>query len=238
MEPRGGLLAHSQARAERDDCGCAGWGVAPHGQATCRPWLSSSSAPVTMRLRWSLSRPRVRRAAEPDQIVADEAVDAQTAQGSSARRRPPMSTTLLLRSRLRPPRLRVPLVHRDRTISRLLCSEAPLVVVASPGGYGKTVALGQWLEVDPRTTAWLQADPSDDDPLLLLHCLVAALADVVASCQSAPTWSGTTGPSHSLCGSPACSIIRPRRPADGTPTTQTLTSCSHWIPRWGHAGSS
>ena len=57
------------------------------------------------------------------------------------------------------------------------------------------------------------------------------------SCLSAPTWSGTTGLSRRLSGSPACSTTRPRRPADGTPTTSGLRSCSRWIPRWGHAGS-
>jgi len=43
------------------------------------------------------------------------------------------------------------------------------VVIAAPGGYGKTIALTQWMDDEQRPFAWLQADAADDDPLLFVH---------------------------------------------------------------------
>lgn len=85
----------------------------------------------------------------------------------------------LIESRLRPPQPRLRLVRRESVICRLEGSSAPLVVVAAPGGFGKTVALAQWVWSDTRAAAWLQADEADDDALHFLTYLVAALSDIV-----------------------------------------------------------
>jgi LuxR family maltose regulon positive regulatory protein len=84
-----------------------------------------------------------------------------------------------LQSRLRPPHPLLELVHRDHLVDQLSSSAAPLVVVAAPGGFGKTVAVSQWLQADPRPYAWLQADDADNDPLAFLSYVVAALGGVV-----------------------------------------------------------
>lgn len=47
--------------------------------------------------------------------------------------------------------------------------------VVAPAGYGKTTLLAQWSEDDPRPFAWVTVDGRDDDPVLLLRYVLAAL---------------------------------------------------------------
>ena len=84
-----------------------------------------------------------------------------------------------LQSRLRPPRPLLELVRRNRLTDQLTSSPEPFVVAAAPGGFGKTIALSQWVAADPRPHAWLQADDADNDPLVFLSYLVAVLDGVV-----------------------------------------------------------
>jgi LuxR family transcriptional regulator, maltose regulon positive regulatory protein len=51
--------------------------------------------------------------------------------------------------------------------------------VFAPVGYGKTTLLAQWAERDPRPFVWVSLDEHDDDPIVLLRHLAAAL-DTVA----------------------------------------------------------
>ena len=85
----------------------------------------------------------------------------------------------LLTSRLRPPQPLLELVRRDAVLKQLSSARAPLIVVSAPGGYGKTITLSQWFASEARPVAWLQADEVDNDHLLFLHYLVAALAGVL-----------------------------------------------------------
>jgi LuxR family maltose regulon positive regulatory protein len=50
-----------------------------------------------------------------------------------------------------------------------------LVSLVAPPGYGKTSVLVQWASRDPRPVAWLTADGGDNDPVVLLTYLAAAL---------------------------------------------------------------
>ena len=98
--------------------------------------------------------------------------------------RPPEGTTHpfgshLVQSRLRPPQPLLELVRRDRLLQLLSSDAAPLVAIAAPGGYGKTVVLSQWAESDQRPFAWLQADAADNDPLVFLSYVASALGGVV-----------------------------------------------------------
>ena len=83
-----------------------------------------------------------------------------------------------LGSRLQPPRSQVALVQRDSLLKSLLTDRRALVVVTAPAGYGKSVALAQWLAADPRPSAWLQLDEADNDPVLFLSYLALALEQV------------------------------------------------------------
>jgi len=80
-----------------------------------------------------------------------------------------------LGSRLQPPRSQVALVARDSLVRSLLADRRALVVVTAPAGYGKSIALAQWLAADPRPSAWLQLDEADNDPVVLLSYLALAL---------------------------------------------------------------
>lgn len=70
-------------------------------------------------------------------------------------------------------------MRREELLRRLTATAAPLVVLAAPGGYGKTVTLAQWTADDGVPFAWLQADDADNDPLVFLQYLTAALDGVI-----------------------------------------------------------
>ncbi|HYO43727.1 MAG TPA: LuxR C-terminal-related transcriptional regulator [Candidatus Limnocylindrales bacterium] len=76
----------------------------------------------------------------------------------------------------------------------MAASSAPIVAVTTPGGFGKTIALSQWAESDPRRFAWLQADRADDDPVLFLAYLVAALGAVTDVDPMVTGWLQLTPP--------------------------------------------
>ena len=50
-----------------------------------------------------------------------------------------------------------------------------MVLVSAPAGYGKSTLVAQWSELDPRPSLWVQLGPRDNDPVVLLARVVAAL---------------------------------------------------------------
>ncbi len=67
-------------------------------------------------------------------------------------------------------------IERSSLLERLRASSQRSVVsVVAPAGYGKTTLLTQWAAVDGRPFAWVTLDERDDDPVLLLRYVVAAL---------------------------------------------------------------
>jgi len=86
--------------------------------------------------------------------------------------------TTALPAKLRPPGARVRSVERRALLEELAAAPEPLVLMCAPAGAGKTTALRQWTESDGRPTAWVQLDPSDDDPVVLLIYLARALGAV------------------------------------------------------------
>ena len=85
-----------------------------------------------------------------------------------------MSSTLL-GTKLNPPALRSGIVPRRRLTEAAATCGAPVVLVVAPPGFGKTVLLGQWDELDRRPFAWISLDRRDNDPLVLWNYLVAAI---------------------------------------------------------------
>ena len=65
-----------------------------------------------------------------------------------------------------------------RAIVDQLCADgdARLVTVTAPAGYGKTTLLAQWVEHDTRCSAWLSIAQFDNDPMVLLDGIRAAMA--------------------------------------------------------------
>ena len=82
----------------------------------------------------------------------------------------------LLEAKLLVPRQRPGTVRRTRLLRRLRAARScRLISFVAPPGYGKTTTLAQWASRDPRPVAWLTADPGDNDPVVLLTYLAAAL---------------------------------------------------------------
>jgi LuxR family maltose regulon positive regulatory protein len=52
--------------------------------------------------------------------------------------------------------------------------------VVAPGGYGKTTLLAQWAARDDRPFAWISLDRRDNDPLVLLRHVAAAMNEITA----------------------------------------------------------
>ncbi len=81
----------------------------------------------------------------------------------------------LLEAKLLPPR-GGGTVSRDRLIGLLEASgAAPIVVVSAGAGWGKTTLLAHWVTRSPRPFAWVSVDENDNDPIVLLTYVAAAL---------------------------------------------------------------
>jgi len=80
-----------------------------------------------------------------------------------------------LESKVLVPALRSGMVSRTALVNRLRATTTPVATVVAPAGYGKTTLLAQWAERDPRTFAWVSLDDRDNDPVVLLRHIAAAL---------------------------------------------------------------
>lgn len=93
--------------------------------------------------------------------------------------RAPWASVLIEASKLTAPPARPGTVHRAALLERLRSSaDAPVVAVTAPAGYGKSAVLGQWAGEADRPVAWLSLEPEDNDPVVLLAYVAAALAQV------------------------------------------------------------
>ena len=82
----------------------------------------------------------------------------------------------LLESKLRAPRLRGGAVPRKALIALLEESDtAPVVSLSAGPGWGKTTLLAQWRGRSRRPFAWVSIDANDNDPIVLLTYVAAAL---------------------------------------------------------------
>src|SRR5215207_9219269 len=81
----------------------------------------------------------------------------------------------LLIAKLRVPRAD-PAVPRTRLVQRVEQGlRRPVTVVAAPAGAGKSTLLSAWARSTGRAVAWLSLDEGDNDPVLFLTYLTAAL---------------------------------------------------------------
>jgi LuxR family transcriptional regulator, maltose regulon positive regulatory protein len=85
----------------------------------------------------------------------------------------------LLQTKLVIPQLRPALVSRPRLIERLNAGiDSTLILVSAPAGFGKTTLVRDWISNIRRPVAWLSLDDGDNDPVLFLEYLVAALRKI------------------------------------------------------------
>src|SRR5512132_3122252 len=66
-------------------------------------------------------------------------------------------------------------VAKADVIAQLCSSPSPLVTVVAPAGYGKTTLLARWAEADPRPFAWVALDGRNDDPVVFMRYIAAAI---------------------------------------------------------------
>ncbi len=127
--------------------------------------------------------PRYRRLpSRPDPRCAGRDVMAAvtTSQGGSGPRTSPGRSGPafeLLESKLRPPQGLHGTVVRERLIDRLEeeSESNPALFLSAGPGWGKTTVLAQWASRSQRPFAWVSVDKSDNDPIVLLTYIAAAL---------------------------------------------------------------
>jgi LuxR family transcriptional regulator, maltose regulon positive regulatory protein len=81
----------------------------------------------------------------------------------------------LVEWKLRPPSIRPGIVARPALVDFLEAQPVPLICVVAPPGYGKTTLLAQWAERRDGRVGWVSVDKRDNDPVMLLTSIAAAL---------------------------------------------------------------
>jgi LuxR family transcriptional regulator, maltose regulon positive regulatory protein len=100
----------------------------------------------------------------------------------STHRRPATRAAFeVIPSKLAIPAERPEHVHRTALVNRLRAARhARLVSIAAPAGYGKSTLLAQWAARDRRPFAWVSVDHRDNDPVVLLTHVAAAVDGIEA----------------------------------------------------------
>jgi LuxR family maltose regulon positive regulatory protein len=84
-------------------------------------------------------------------------------------------------AKIRPPVAGPDTVSRTALVNRLRADlSSSAISVVAPGGYGKTTLLAQWAARDDRAFAWISLDRRDNDPLVLLRHVAAAMNEITA----------------------------------------------------------
>ena len=84
----------------------------------------------------------------------------------------------LLEAKLSVPHRRPGSVSRAALIETAREGDCRLVCVTAPAGYGKSILLSEWAEVEDRQVGWVSLDRFDDDPAVLVSVLAAACARI------------------------------------------------------------
>jgi len=77
----------------------------------------------------------------------------------------------LVEAKLAAPYLRPALLQRDALVRELVRTDASLVTLVAPPGYGKTTSLSLWRSKERRPVAWVTCDAADADPVRFLNYL-------------------------------------------------------------------
>ncbi len=87
-----------------------------------------------------------------------------------------MDKTILIHTKLMPPRVNNTLIDRPRLWEKLdLGLQRKLSLVSAPAGYGKTMLVSAWLPDVSRPAAWISLDENDNDLMLFLRYVVSAI---------------------------------------------------------------
>ncbi len=86
------------------------------------------------------------------------------------------------------------LIERPRVLDQIAASATPLVALVAPAGYGKSTVARQWARGDGRDASWVALRGADDDPVVLIRSVVAALAPVADLAEVIPLLTGPQPP--------------------------------------------
>ncbi len=81
----------------------------------------------------------------------------------------------LVEAKLAAPPIRPGTVAKSDVVAQLSAARVPFATIVAPPGYGKTTLLVRWAETDPRPFAWVALDRRDDDALVFLRHVAAAM---------------------------------------------------------------
>jgi len=81
----------------------------------------------------------------------------------------------LITTKLQCPQYQGRMVERTALLKRHLSTDCPVLFVLAPAGYGKTVFLSQLAHCSPKPVAWYSLDSYDDEPVVFIRHLAAAL---------------------------------------------------------------
>jgi LuxR family maltose regulon positive regulatory protein len=102
----------------------------------------------------------------------------------------------LIEAKLGPPVLRPETVVKSELIERLCATESRAVSLVAPAGFGKTTLIAHWAEHDPRPFATVSFDERDNDAVVLLRYVAAALNRVERISPS--VFEALSGPGRSV----------------------------------------
>ena len=89
---------------------------------------------------------------------------------------PMVNQALLLRTKLHRPQHEDDIVPRPRLLARLDEGvRRPLTLISAPAGFGKSTLLSAWLAQCALPSTWLSLDAGDNDLLVFLNYLIAAI---------------------------------------------------------------
>ena len=133
----------------------------------------------------------------------------------------------LLEARLVVPHRHVGTLRRTRLLRQLRSArDRPVISIVAPPGYGKSSLLVQWATEDSRPVAWLTADDSDNDPVVFLTDLAAAIdRRVPLGAELFSAIASDTMSHRTVVGRLLAAMSRPRS-ASGSPST-TCTGSPH-----------
>ena len=81
----------------------------------------------------------------------------------------------LVEAKLAAPYLRAAVLQRDALVRELLRTNAGLVTMVAPPGYGKSTSLALWRARERRPVAWVTCDAADADPIRFLSYVGLAI---------------------------------------------------------------
>ena len=90
-----------------------------------------------------------------------------------------ISTEVILHTKSQRPSLSSDIIARPRLIKQLeKARQGGVTLVSAPAGYGKSVAVSQWLEACGHPAAWVSLDETDNDLRLFLNYVLAAIQTI------------------------------------------------------------